>query len=132
MSEVDVRGRPITRPWCCPEPRCRPLYQLLDSSAQPLENPQPGQSWNCYGLMTEAVEFSYDGVEHSNDLRECAYTALKGVIMFQPNVDDWVLSAGGYVHAIEALRSVRPEGVPVAYEWWPRTAETPESTEAGR
>lgn len=77
------------RPWCCPEPRCSPIHQLKDSEYLDISAAQPGESWSCFGTMKEAVTFSYDGVEHANDLNSCHYSALKGVIRFQENEADW-------------------------------------------
>jgi hypothetical protein len=42
-----------------------------------LDTPTPGESWFCFGRAPEVV-FTYDGVEHTNDLRSCTYTPLKG------------------------------------------------------
>ena len=108
MSEwTDTRGRPLERPWCCPEPRCTPLFQAFDSSAKPLGTPQPGQSWSCWGKLTEPVTFVYNGVEHANDLKSCWQSALKGVISWQENRDDWVWNEYGYREALARLDAIK-------------------------
>lgn len=86
------------RPWCCPEPRCRPLYQVGQTEAG-----QPGESWSCWGGMAEPVVFVYDGVEHSNDLNSCHYTPLKGVVRFQENFGDWLAFEACYHAALQRL-----------------------------
>ena len=97
------------RPWCCPEPRCEPLWQIKDSSARALDEAQPGQSWACWGRLTEDVRFEYDGVAHANDLKSCFYTALKGVVSWQENRDDWTLMADGYDMALKRLAPVEED-----------------------
>lgn len=106
----DIRMRLITRPWCCPEPRCEPIYQAMDQSALPLENAQPGQSFSCWGVMSEAIAFEYDGVRHENDLRSCHATALKGLVAYQENVEDWIIMADGYHLAESRIRALRKSG----------------------
>jgi hypothetical protein len=83
------------RPWCCPEPRCAPLHLLAEAVA-------PGESFVCFGKAPE-VEFTYDGVAHTNDLRSCHYTPLKGLIAYQENRDDWEAMRAGYWRALAAL-----------------------------
>lgn len=43
------------RPWCCPDQRCEPVHLLADSIAlaHGIQNPQPGQSFFCFGRMAE-------------------------------------------------------------------------------
>ncbi len=100
----------MERPWCCPEPRCRPVLQVADSAAGPLGTPQPGQSFGCWGRLTEDVRFEYDGVEHRNDLKSCQYTALKGVMSWQENRDDWVLMAAAYHLALSRINAEDSRG----------------------
>ena len=88
------------RPPCCPEPRCQPLYLLMDGDA---DKPGAGNSFVCFGRAPE-VEFTYDGVTHRNDLRSCHYTPLKGVVAYQENADDWEALRSGYWRALAALR----------------------------
>lgn len=92
------------RPWCCPEPRCAPVHQLTGSN-RPLDEPAPGETFLCFGRAPE-VKFSYDGVEHINDLRTCTYTALKGVVSYQENADDWRALVNAYSRALAALQRV--------------------------
>lgn len=103
---LDLFGKMLNRPWCCPEPRCLPLWQVRDSSSEPLAKPQPGQSWACWGRLGRTVEFEYDGVMHANDLRSCFYTALKGVVSWHETADDWMLMEDGYHMAAARLRHV--------------------------
>lgn len=91
----------IARPWCCPEPRCTPVHQLAGTE-QPLDIPSPGESFLCFGKAPE-VAFEYDGSAHRNDTRSCTYTALKGVISFQENADDWRAIGNAYWKAVRAL-----------------------------
>ena len=93
----------MNRPWCCPEPRCAPIYQIKDGSAAALDQPQPGQSFSCFGKMTEPVAFEYDGVKHVNELSSCHYTTLKGVMRWQEAREDWMLLAEGYTKALAQL-----------------------------
>jgi hypothetical protein len=104
-------GDLIPRPWCCPEPRCDPLWQLRDGDAQPLDIAQPGQTWSCWGRLSAEVLFTYDGVEHANDLKSCHYTALKGVVAYQENRADWEALAGSYRSAVLALDRASVHGV---------------------
>ncbi len=92
----------MNRPWCCPDPRCAILYQLKDYDADALDEPQPGQSFVCFGKMPEGVRFNYDGVDHANDLRTCNYTPLKGLIVWQENEQDWVALIAAYQTALHA------------------------------
>lgn len=89
------------RPWCCPEPRCAPLHLLRDGDASRTAV-EPGESFVCFGHAPE-VAFTYDGVEHSNDLRSCHYSPLKGVVAFQENREDWEALKAGYWRALNAL-----------------------------
>ena len=77
----------MNRPWCCPEPRCTPIYQYPWNVVRKVD---PGSSFSCFGVMDRAVVFIYDGNEHANDLNHCDYTPLKGVIRWQENRDDWI------------------------------------------
>lgn len=95
------------RPWCCPEPRCRPVYQVKDSDYEKLTAPVPGESFFCFGMMARPVTFTYDGVEHTNDLNSCSYTALKGVIRFQENETDWEALEIAYRRARQKVRDIR-------------------------
>lgn len=93
----------VVRPWCCPEPRCTPLHSLQGAET-PLDQPTPGESFFCFGKAPEVV-FIYDGVEHVNDTRSCAYTPLKGVISWQENADDWRALQNAYQRALRALEA---------------------------
>jgi hypothetical protein len=97
----------VNRPWCCPEPRCRPIFQLKDSDYEDIAQPVPGESFFCFGMMDRSVKFSYDGVEHENDLNSCSYTALKGVIRFQENEADWEALEIGYRRARQKVKDIR-------------------------
>ena len=95
----------MERPWCCPVPWCRVVHQLKDHEARPLDEAQPGESWVCFGRMTEKVPFAYDGVEHEgNDLRTCQYSALKGLVGWQENEGDWAALGDAYATALRLLR----------------------------
>lgn len=92
------------RPWCCPEPRCRPVHLLTEAELA------PGESFICFG-DAPPVTFVYDGVEHANDARSCHYTPLKGLIAYQESLDDWAAIRGAYwraEHALTARRAVTP------------------------
>jgi len=116
-SPEEWAGSERRRPWCCPEPRCRPLHQLKGGD-KPLSVPDPGETFLCFGEAPQ-VTFIYDGVEHVNDVRSCTYTALKGVISFQENADDWLAIQDAYRLALRALWRLRGEDhdpVPAAGE----------------
>lgn len=89
---------PYARPFCCPEPRCTPVYHYNLFSP-----PLPGESFSCFGRMAEPVEFVYDGKKHANDLNHCDYTPLKGVIRWQENEGDWRALAKMFERALEKL-----------------------------
>jgi hypothetical protein len=93
------------RPWCCPEPRCTPVH-TLQGSDKPLSIAEPGETFVCFGAAP-TVEFVYDGVRHVNDTRSCTYTALKGVVSYQENADDWRALSGAYSRAVLALLRFR-------------------------
>ena len=95
------------RPWCCPEPRCAPVYQVKDSDYEDIATPNPGESFFCFGMMDRPIKFNYDGVEHENDLNSCSYTALKGVIRFQENLDDWEWMEIAYRRARQKVKDIR-------------------------
>lgn len=97
----------LKHPWCCPEPRCLPLHQLKDSDYSDISQPEPGQSWLCHGAMKQPVTFTYDGVEHENDLNSCSYTPLKGVIRNQENKEDWENIVAAYTRALMRLTELR-------------------------
>lgn len=99
----------VKRPWCCPEPKCTPVFQVKDSDYPDITQPVSGESWFCFGMMETPVEFSYDRVKHCNDLNSCSYTALKGVIRFQENEDDWEALEIGYRRARQKVRDIRSE-----------------------
>lgn len=94
------------RPWCCPEPRCAPLHLLRDGDAR--TGVEPGEAFVCFGRAPN-VAFTYDGVEHSNDLRSCHYSPLKGLIAFQENREDWEALKAGYWRALTALATLHPD-----------------------
>ena len=92
------------RPWLCPErERCSPLTNLRDGEYRDIGIPEPGQSWVCFGKMTQPIDFSYDGVDHTNSVRSCHYSPLKGLIQFHETPEDWSIMASGYRAAILAL-----------------------------
>lgn len=99
----------MKRPWCCPEPRCSPIHQLKDSDYPNIADPRPGESWSCFGVMDQAITFHYDGVEHTNDLNSCHYSALKGVIRFQENRDDWENLMAAYTRALMRLEKINEQ-----------------------
>lgn len=96
----DKPGR-AERPWCCPEPRCTPLH-ALQGGDKPLSEPDPGETFLCFGKAPQVV-FIYDGVEHVNDVRSCTYTALKGIVSYQENADDWRAIQNAYGRGLRAL-----------------------------
>ena len=89
------------RPWCCPEPRCSPVYNIQVGNL-----PSPGESYVCFGRMEKPVEFTYDGSPHRNDLNHCDYTPLKGVIRWQENRDDWLAARRFYDIALRKLSAL--------------------------
>lgn len=91
----------ISRPWCCPDPRCTPLFQIANHD---LSEPKPGESFSCFGRMSEGVEFVYDGSDHANDLRSCHYTPLKGLVAWHENEADWAMLSRAYASALAAHR----------------------------
>ena len=95
----------FVRPWCCPEPRCKPVWNY-----QVEAEPTPGDSFVCFGEMAEPVAFTYDGSEHINDLNHCDYTALKGVIRWQENEDDWIAAQRFYATALRKLKAGKAPG----------------------
>lgn len=102
----EVREKLLTaglpRPWCCPEPRCMPIHNIQVER----DKATPGDSFVCFGVGLREVPFSYDGVEHSNDLNHCDYTPLKGVIRFQENADDWRAAVNLYNRALNKLKEL--------------------------
>ncbi len=119
----------FARPWCCPEPRCALLHQGFGVTERPLSEPQPGGSFTCFGRMGGSIQFTYDGIEHDNDLNVCFIAATKGVVRFQMNTADLWHMSGDFLLALAA----HDRGA--ITEWgWPRgfPEETPESTEAPR
>src|SRR3990167_2364349 len=98
----------MPRPWLCPEPRCTPLHNLLDGDYKDIRIAEPGQSFFCAGLMPDDIDFKYDGVEHTNDLRSCAYTPLKGLIAWQENEADWENLGVFYMRALQKYRETPP------------------------
>lgn len=78
------------------------MVHQVQGGDEPLSVPQPGEMFLCFGRMP-AVEFVYDGVPHRNDLRTCTYTALKGVISYHENADDWRGIANAYTRALAKL-----------------------------
>ena len=91
------------RPWCCPEPRCMPIHNIQVER----DKATPGDSFVCFGLMPTPVAFTYDGVEHQNDLNHCDYTPLKGVVRYQETADDWRASQNMYNRALNTLKQIR-------------------------
>ena len=102
-QDTDVLGKVMERPWCCPEPRCVPIYQVRDGGSQGLARPQPGESFNCWGRLPAEIVFDYDGVPHANALRSCGYTPLKGVVTWHENPEDWALLSHGYQTALDRV-----------------------------
>ncbi len=73
----------LRRPWFCPNPSCEWFYQ-----AQVYDPPRLGESGDCFGRMDRPIPFTYDGVEHVNDIYQCQYSPLKGVVCWQVNRED--------------------------------------------
>lgn len=71
-----------------------------------LREPVLGLSWWCLGRMAEPRTFTYDGVEHTNDLNDCHYSPLKGVIRWEENEDDIGTLASTYRIATLRLTDV--------------------------
>ncbi len=92
----------LERPWCCPEPRCELLYQGAVPTGIPVSTAQPGRSFTCFGRMAGAIQFTYDGVEHDNDLNVCFIAATKGVVRFQMNSADLWHISGDFLLALAA------------------------------
>lgn len=92
---------PPSRPWCCPEPTCTPFMQFGES--MDLAKPEMGLSWLCLGKMEQPRTFIYDGVEHTNDLNDCHYSPLKGVIRWEENAADIGGMASTYTLAVARL-----------------------------
>lgn len=80
---------------------------MKDSDYEDITQPRPGESFFCFGMMDRSVRFSYDGVEHENDLNSCSYTALKGVIRFQENLDGWQWLEIAYGRARQKVMDIR-------------------------
>lgn len=91
----------INRPWCCPDHHCTPLTQI--ANFQDLAKFRAGESFSCWGKMAEAIEVSYAGVPHVNDLCSCHFTPLKGLIRGHENKDDWLLLKLQYEKALAML-----------------------------
>jgi hypothetical protein len=85
---------------------------VKDSDYPDISIPKPGESYLCFGMMGEPVEFTYDGSTHRNDLNSCTYTPLKGLIRFQENEDDWEWCALAYQRALAKLRALRKPAEP--------------------
>jgi hypothetical protein len=90
----------LPRPWCCPDPQCRPLFQIDNGD---LSEPAPGEAFSCFGNMGRIESFTYAGTDHANDLRSCHYTPFRGLLSFFENEDDWTLLSRGYATARKAL-----------------------------
>lgn len=102
MSGVSGDNVELSRPWCCPEPRCTPVHQVVGDDPN-LAIAQPGESFICFGKNDDTIEFMYDHHYHRNDLRSCSYTPLKGVVANQENADDWRAIANAYKKALDAI-----------------------------
>jgi hypothetical protein len=93
----------LQRPWCCPEPTCYPFMQLSEN--RNLSSPaRMGLAWWCIGRMAEPRTFVYDGEEHTNDLNDCQYSPLKGVIRWEENAADIGALASQYTVAASLRR----------------------------
>lgn len=97
----------MKRPWCCADPRCTPVYQVKDSDYPDIAEFKSGESFFCWGMMPEGIEFVFDGNKHANDLRSCSFTPLKGLISMQENVDDWAYLEIGYGRALRKVFDIR-------------------------
>jgi hypothetical protein len=103
---VHPMGNPPSRPWCCPEPTCTPVAQMSESAD--LSQPVMGLAWWCLGKMERPRSFTYDGIEHTNNLNDCHYSPLKGVIRWEENADDIGTLASTYAIAAKKLAAARP------------------------
>ncbi len=54
------------------------------------------------------ITFTYDGHDHTNDLRSCHWTPLKGLIAWQENLDDWALLSAAYATARKQVLAAEP------------------------
>lgn len=93
----------IKRPFCCPDPRCTPVFQ--GSNSDDLSVHTPGESFCCFGRMQESCVQVIDGVEHVNDLRSCHYTQRGGVVSWHENAEDWKMLSRWYKSALFALEN---------------------------
>jgi hypothetical protein len=96
----------MKRPWICPEPCCCPIFQAKDSDYEDISVANSGQSFLCFGKLSKPIEFTYNGVNHKNDLGTCMYSALKGIIRYQENKADWEWLGKSYGRALEKLREI--------------------------
>lgn len=111
VAAYDASREALPRPWCCPDPAlCAPILQLRDGESLPLDVPQSGQTFTCFGACAPQA-FTYNGVVHENDLHSCHYTALKGVVMYHENRADWENLSTYYHLALRKLDMARvPQG----------------------
>lgn len=91
------------RPWCCCEHCCTPLMTFHDHVD--ITKQESGKSIFCWGKNTN-IKFTYNEVEHNNDLNLCVYTPLKGCIRFQTNKEDWELLKIGCERGLQKLQDL--------------------------
>lgn len=91
------------RPAICPDRAgCAPLiHPMTDSDNLPAMD-NPTFAIFCFGRLTEERRWTFNGVEHVEDLSTCQYSPLKGVIRWLENVSDWAALQRAYRAAIPA------------------------------
>lgn len=96
------------RPKFCPDPKgCAPLiHPLTDGDNPMLDN--PGFAVHCFGGLAEPIVWTFNNVEHVEDLSTCQYSPLKGVIRWLENVSDWAALSRAYRAAIPAANDREP------------------------
>lgn len=95
-----------TRPWNCPNPKCKPLYGIGIP-----RKPIPGRSFTCWGCLPYIIAEKWSNTWHENDLSLCMYAERKGLTPWKMNANDWNLLASGCLAALVKLLKEQPKEV---------------------
>ncbi len=78
------------RPAFCPDRACTPLiHPLTDPDNMEPGVGRPGFAVFCWGRLAEPLDWTFGGVEHHEDLSNCQFSPLKGVVRWLDNAEDW-------------------------------------------
>lgn len=90
------------RPRFCYDKSCHLIYSTYNEKSF-----NEGYSFFCFGKLKEKNIFKEKEVVHENNISQCYYTPLKGMIRFFMNEDDLWGEANAWLRVLDKLKQVK-------------------------